>query len=105
MLKSGGFFAEKDIILHIQSPVYLFIYLFTFCNHGCFQTSYKCIKAGGSIQGKCTIFFFFSWVSTPPVLQKEKKASRVSDTAEDFLRGVCMLILCLVLPKYQAILV
>lgn len=59
MLKSGGFFAEKDIILHIQSPVYLFIYLFTFCNHGCFQTSYKCIKAGGSIQGKCTIFFFF----------------------------------------------
>lgn len=27
MLKSGVFFAEKDIILHIQSPVYLFIYL------------------------------------------------------------------------------
>ena len=70
--KVGFFFTEKDIILHIQSPVCLFIYLFTFCNHGCFQTSYKCIKAKGSIRGKCTIFFF-SWVSTPPLLQKEKR--------------------------------
>ena len=101
------FFTEKDIILHIQSHV--FIYLFTCCNHGCFQTSYKCVKARGSIHGEHTTFYFFFFFfllgfysTTAP---EGIKISRVSDTAEEFLRHICILTLNLVLLKYQTILI
>lgn len=96
------FFSEKDIILHIQSQV--FIYLFTCCNHGCFQTSYKCVKARGSSHGEHTTFFFFlGFYST--MAPEGIKISRVRDTAEEFLRHICILTLNLVLLKYQTILI
>lgn len=90
------------LIRLILSYVYktLCIYhIFTFRNYGRFQTSNKCVKSQRFHSEQMQQIWFGDF--TPPTAAKGEKAS----TAEDFVRDVCMLILGLVLPKYQAILI
>lgn len=52
-----------------------------------------------------SIFFFFLLGFYSTTAPEGIKISRVSDTAEEFLRHICILTLNLVLLKYQTILI